>query len=174
MDKIPKRDLGFLEFVSSKIYREGSGWWQLDQIVNEYNSESSIKFNLEDVRQFAALYKNKYFTVSPQSDLKIFPIPEIRQAIDNYGSISGLLAFKRQEERKVEFKKSLIVYITSIIALASLIVNISTCTHKDKLTTKIEFLKKELHKSDSTNLKKDTLIYDLKKQLLSDPIKIKH
>lgn len=170
MDKIPKRDLGFLEFVSSKIYRESSGWWQLDLIANEYNSESSIEFNLEDVRQFAALYKNKYFTISPQSDLKIFPIPEIRQAIDNYGSISGLLAFKKQEERRTMIRKLLITNIGSIIALALLIFNILSWIHNNKLESEIKILKTEIHKSDSINLKKDSLIYDLKKQLLSDTI----
>jgi len=174
MNDIPKRDLGFLEFVTSKICGESSGWWQLDLLAKEYHQESSVEFNLDEVRQFAALYKNKYFSVSPKSDLQIFPLPDIRQGFELYGSLSGLLAHKKQEERKLEFKKSLIVYVPSIIALASLVFNILTCVRNDKLSIEKEFLKKELQKSDSANRKKDSIILDLKKTFVLDTIEIKY
>ena len=170
MNLIPKKELDFLEFVSSKIYGESTGWWPLDLLAKEYQQQTSVEFNLNQVRQFSALYKNKFFIVSSETDLRIFPLPEIRQGIELYGSLSGLLAHKKQKEKKVEFKKSLIVYIPSIIALASLIFNITTCTHKDKLITELDILKKELQKSDSINRDKDSIIYDLRRKIIVDTI----
>lgn len=99
MEKIPKEHLVFLEFVM-KIINEGSlGWWPLDKIAKEYNKQSIIKLSLDEVRDIAALYKNILFKTTANSDLQIFPLPEIKQGIEKYGSLSKYIK-KNQSSSK--------------------------------------------------------------------------
>jgi hypothetical protein len=171
MDKIPQNHLKFLEFVSNKIYGEGPGWWQLDLLAKEY----PISLTLDEVRHMAALYKNKFFKVSTESDLKIFPIPEIRQEIENHGSFSKFLLHKKQVEKSGKIKDFLIKIIGPLIALALLVFNIWSWNQNKKITLELEILKTKIFKSDSANIKKDSIILDLKNKLiLVDTIKNKH
>jgi hypothetical protein len=170
MDKIPKNHLKFLEFVSNKIYGESPGSWQLDMLAKEYSNNLS----LEEVRHIAALYKNKFFNVSEESDLKIFPIPEIKQEIENHGSLTKYLLYKKHKKKGAGIKNLLVKNIGSFIALGLLIFTIWSWNQNKKITSELETMKKEKHKSDSSNIKKDSIIFDLKKQLISDTIKFTH
>lgn len=175
MNKIPKEHIEFLEFVSNKIYSESPGWWQLDLIAKEYKKETSINLSIETVRHIADLYKNRFFKTSIESDLKIFPLPEIKQEIETYGSLSKYLTSLIQENKKATNKKIwitispiainvLILIVAVIFGVLSVISNYKA----DKLEAELETKNIELNK-------KDSIIFELKKQLINnDTIEIKH
>lgn len=125
MNKIPREHIEFLEFISNKIYSESPGWWPLDLIAEEYKKETSINLSIEKVRQIAALYKNKFFKTSPKSDLQIFPIPEIKQEIENHKSFKKYikelqsLSSKKTNINNIinRLTKNLIIQIMGIIVI---------------------------------------------------------
>jgi len=86
--------------ISNKIYGESPCWWDLDLLMNEYNKKSSVILKLDDIRHIAALYKNNYFTTASNSDLKIFPIPEIKQEIEKYKSFKKFIKKHQSSSKK--------------------------------------------------------------------------
>ena len=105
----------------------------LDLLAKEY----PISLTLDEVRHMAALYKNKFFKVSTENDLKIFPIPEIKQEIENHGSFSKFLLHKKQEEKSAKIKDFLIKIIGPLLTLALLVFNIWSWNHNKKITSRI-------------------------------------
>jgi hypothetical protein len=168
MTKIPKEHLEFLEFVMKKINEGSPGWWPLDGIAKEYNKKSIIKISLDEVRDIAALYKNNLFKTSSNSDLKIFPIPEIKQGIKKHVSLLKYLHALNHKKTKATNKQNWIIISPIVVAVLMLLVTVYFGISNDNKTKEIRILKQEI-------INKDSIILELNNKInINDTLKIKN
>lgn len=165
MDKTPKDHLDFLEFVISRINAESEGWWSLDGLAEEYAKVPTNRFSIDEIRHLAALYKNKYFITSSKSDFQIFPKPETKELIKDFGSLSNYIkAANRKESRrkKVDVIKSLAPIIISIISIIIAVIfgiaNLRVNSKMDSLKMEIKQKDSIIFKQNNDFLKSDTIM----------------
>ena len=86
-----QKHLLFLDYLLPRLSKCPDGEF-IDSIAYEYEKESGISFDTDEIDHFESLYEYQYFTF-PYSNLnrtaKI--TPETKEKIDHYGSLSKYL-----------------------------------------------------------------------------------
>ncbi|MDA3906180.1 MAG: hypothetical protein PF484_08915 [Bacteroidales bacterium] len=160
MEKINEKDLKFLDFILQIICNDFNANHAIEFIAKDYEKSSGVKYSINDLRYFISLYKNKYF-ITRGTDFHIKAIPKIKEIIDAYGSLSEYLHKIQRQNKKAKIKRTLIKISASLAALLLLIFNIISWSYSNKLMNENDNLDKEI-------IKKDSVILELKKQIIKN------
>jgi len=106
-----QKHLLFLDYLLPRLSKCPDGEF-IDSIAYEYEKESGISFDTDEIDHFESLYEYQYFTF-PYSNLnrtaKI--TPETKEIIKTYGSLSKhfdiIAESKAQEQAKIDTKEQL-------------------------------------------------------------------
>jgi len=144
-----EKHLNFLDYLLPRLSKCPDGEF-IDSIAYEYEKESGISFDTDEIDHFESLYEYQYFTF-PYSNLnrtaKI--TPETKEIIDTYGSLSKYLISLSQQNTKAIKRKNWITISPIIINVILLIVTIVFGILSIKLNNDVNALKKEITTKDS-------------------------
>ena len=85
-----EKHLNFLDYLLPRLSQCPDGEF-IDSIAYEYEKESTISFDDNEIAHFESLYEYKYFTFPYSINRTAIITPETKEIIDHHGSLSKYL-----------------------------------------------------------------------------------
>ena len=143
-----EKHLNFLDYLLPRLSQCPEGEF-IDSIAYNYEKESAISFDYNEIAHFESLYEYKYFTFPYSINRTAIITPETKEIIYTYGSLSKYLTSLSQQNTKAIKRKNWITTSPIIINVILLIVTIVFGILSIKLNNDVNALKKEITTKDS-------------------------